>query len=477
MTPLVFEFLVLTLLLGSGIAMARLLGVSSLAAIPAGLLLATSWRALSYSALEIAGLAQIAREVWLVSSALVLLVALVRYLKDRSFWLLLALGSLVSLIGPLVTRGLGIRGIPHSDSLWILTLSDLMQRAGDLEIVGGRTAIKRGFSYPMLLALGPQGESLTGLTPVIFLVLVIAMIWAVRSLAPKLPVKTWLTILLPLGLVLATAPIILRSFTYVNGHTLTAVGVLVAAVAVVRAVAQKSLSKENLVLVMSGLAVISMTRPEGVAFAAVIAAPLLAQRFLTRWQIRLVVASALMSFGLWMYVYDSYIPNLFRLYDERFPVAMLIGTFLVGLKIFDWLRFRLVALAYLGMGGLFGFVLVTNFAELIDDLGLQFQNAFLGAGFWGTFFVALVPTLVVIGRKNLSVEYLQLVNISVMLVLGSLTAKLLDGGLFGDPTLGRLGWTDSLNRMWLHGFGIFVVSAVVGLAQRAIQSQQIRIRQ
>jgi hypothetical protein len=198
---------------------------------------------------------------------------------------------------------------------------------------------------------------------------------------------------------------------------------------------------------------------------------------LTRWQIRLVVGSALMSFGLWMYVYDSYIPNLFRLYDERFPIAMLIGTFLVGLKIFDWLRFQLVPLAYLGMGGLFGFVLVTNFAELIDDLGLQFQNAFLGAGFWGTFFVALVPTLLVIGRRNLSVEYLLLVNISAMLVLGSLTAKLLDGGLFGDPTLGRLGWTDSLNRMWLHGFGIFVVSAVVGLAQRAIQSQEIRIRQ
>jgi hypothetical protein len=59
------------------------------------------------------------------------------------------------------------------------------------------------------------------------------------------------------------------------------------------------------------------------------------------------------------------------------------------------------------------------------------------------------------------------------LVLGSIVAKLLDGGLFGDPTLGRLGWTDSLNRMWLHSFGIFIITLVIGFAQSISQKAKV----
>jgi hypothetical protein len=302
---------------------------------------------------------------------------------------------------------------------------------------------------------------------------VLAIYWAVSGLAPKLNQRQWLWIVLPVALLLLTAPIVWRAVLYVNGHTLTAIGVTMAAAAVAFSVRDQQLSRANLLVIALGLALISTTRPEGVAFAAVIAAPLISRRWISRWDVRLIAGSALMSFGLWMYVYDGYIPNLIRLYDERFPVAMLIGTFLVGLKIFDFLRFRLVPLAFAGMAAILVFVLTTNFSSLTDDIWAQTQNIFLGAGFWGTFFVALVPTLIAIGRRDLSAGYQTLLTISLLMTLGSFVAKLMDGGLFGDPTLGRIGWTDSLNRMWLHVFGIFLVTAIVGLAERTRQLERI----
>jgi hypothetical protein len=463
---LLFELSVLGLLMASGISAGYLLGLRGIVLMPGAVALAAAIRVVSYSFLEIAGLAQAGFIVWVSLSVLVLLAAVVRHYGGKELWLWLGIGSLVALVSTSVTRGLGLRGIPHSDSLWILSLSDLIQRAGDLEIVGGRTAIKRGFSFPLLLSLGPEGEILSGLIVLIFISLVFAAIWAVRALAPQLTRRQWVWILVPVGILLLSAPIVGRALLYVNGHTLTALGVTLAAVAVAISVRDQMLTRQNLLLVALGLMLISTTRPEGVAFAAIIAAPLLSQRWLKRLDVRLIVGSALLSFGLWVYVYDAYIADLIRLYDERFPIAMVLATLLVGLKIFDFLRFRLVPLAGLGMGLLLGLVVLTNLDSLQDDLVAQFENMFLGAGFWGSFFIGLIPTLIAIGRKGMSTQYRTLLTISVLMFVGSFVAKLMDGGLVGDPTLGRVGWTDSLNRMWLHVFAIFLITAIVGLAER-----------
>ena len=470
---LFFELAVLALLMSSGISAGYLLGLRGLVLIPAAVALAAAIRVVSYSFLELTGLAEAGFLVWVSLSVLLLLAALVRHFGAKDYLLWLGVGSVAALVSVSVTRGLGLRGIPHSDSLWILSLSDLIQRAGDLEIVGGRTAIKRGFSFPLLLSLGPQGEILSGLIVLIFVALVVAALWAVRELAPTLTRRQWVWILVPVGILLLSAPIVGRAVLYLNGHTLTALGVTLAATAVAISVRDQMLSRQNLLVIALGLMLISTTRPEGVAFAAIIAAPLISRRWISRLDVRLIAGSALLSFGLWIYVYDAYIANLLRLYDERFPIAMLLATFLVGLKIFDFLRFRLVPLAAIGMGLLFGFVLFTNLDSLQDDLMAQFENMFLGAGFWGSFFIGLIPTLIAIGRKGLSVQYQTLLTISILMFVGSFVAKLMDGGLVGDPTLGRVGWTDSLNRMWLHVFAIFLVTAIVGLAERIKQLERI----
>jgi hypothetical protein len=60
--------------------------------------------------------------------------------------------------------------------------------------------------------------------------------------------------------------------------------------------------------------------------------------------------------------------------------------------------------------------------------------------------------------------YGTLLRIAGALAVASFLAKMVDGGQFGAPTLGRVGWDDSLNRMWIHFLGIFFVLAVVGVA-------------
>jgi hypothetical protein len=42
---------------------------------------------------------------------------------------------------------------------------------------------------------------------------------------------------------------------------------------------------------------------------------------------------------------------------------------------------------------------------------------------------------------------------------------MLDSGQFGSPTLGRPGWSDSLNRMWIHIMALIFVSTAVALIQ------------
>ena len=470
MSELFFEIATISLFMASGFAVAKLLKIQQTShALALGLGLSVLWRTLSHSLLYFIGLGQYSPELWALGSILAIVVAAATQLRNGKLWAGFGFSSILALVAALSTRGLGIRGIPHSDSLWILTLADLFQRNGDMEIVGGRTAIKRGFAYPLTLALGLDGSQLTGLTPLIYLALVIGLFWAVSTLAPKLDLKQWLWIALPVLLVLTTAPIVLRAVWYVNGHTLTALGVLLAVTSVVVSVREKALTRQLLVTLTTGLALISLTRPEGVAVAAVIAAPLISKRWISRWDVRIIAGSALLSFGVWMYLYDGYIPNLIRMYDERFPILMLILSFAAGMKIFDWLRFRLVPIAISGMALMLGVVLVRSFGSLTDDIWAQIQNMFLGAGFWGTFFIAVIAGLALIGVKGQSESYRLLLIISLMLVLGSLAAKLLDGGLFGDPTLGRVGWTDSLNRMWLHSFGIFLVTLFVGYAERISQ--------
>jgi hypothetical protein len=469
------EVMTLGLIMLSGISAAWLLGARHwLMLLPMGLLASYSWRWISYSGLNLLGLLEAATPVWYVGSVLLLTAGAWVAARRKIFAMAAAAGAAMALVAPALTRLIGWRGVDHSDSLWILTLSDHFQAAGDPTILGGRTAIKRGFGYPLMLALGPEGESLTGFTPLVYFALMATIAWVLMRLLPQ--TRWWLVVTLA---VLFTAVVYIplmpwRALLYVNGHTLNALGVTLAVGAAALIIRDKAIRAPYLIAVVLGLATISTTRPEGVAFAVLIAAPLISARWLGsrkryRWAVRLITASALLPFAIWMMVYDASLTRMLRFEPWEFAVVALILTFMSGLEIFDWFRERMphfilggLALALLAAAILFG-------EGLLPGLSAQWTNLGEARGHWGFYLLAVIPLLIITGWRNTSREYRLLAYITLGFVVATFASKLLDGGQTGAPDLGRVGWSDSLNRMWLHGFGIFIITAVVGLVQRANQ--------
>jgi len=136
------------------------------------------------------------------------------------------------------------------------------------------------------------------------------------------------------------------------------------------------------------------------------------------------------------------------------------------LKIFDFLRHRLVPLAFAAMILVIAASQIVFSDQLAKGNASQFENLVLGEGLWGYLAIGLVIAVIAIGLKGTSQNYRQLLTISLLLVLGTFIAKMIDGGQFGNPTLGRIGWSDSLNRMWIHSFAILVITVWVGLSER-----------
>jgi hypothetical protein len=336
-----------------------------------------------------------------------------------------------------------------------------MQNAGDMGVLNGRTSIKRGFAYPQLLALGPEGEYLSGITPFIFGSLALVAIWAVLELTKSTPARTVLIAGVPIILATITATVPLRAIFYINGHTLTALGMLVSAIAVVIALRDQKLSNQGLWLIGLGFFVASTSRPEGIAMVALIALPLLAQKWISRNHQRIIISSATIGLSIWLSVYNSYIIN-----ETTLPWFVF-----SALSVFDFLRHRLVPLAFAAM------VLVIAASQILfaDALAKgnasQFENLILGAGLWGYLAIGLVIAALAIGIKGTSDNYKRLLTISILLILGTFIAKMIDGGQFGNPTLGRIGWSDSLNRMWIHSFAILVITLWVGLSERLGKKQ------
>lgn len=448
----------------AGVAGAKLLGVRSpWLSIATGLTIAVFVRVVTFSTLNMFGLLDWATPLFIALMLSLIVLASWRAWDGFLLPALIALG--LAVLAVTATRILGFVGVGHGDSLWILTLTDLMERGGDMEILAGRTSIKRGFAYPLLLSLGPAGQYLTGLTPYIFAVLAAGVIWlAVALLRGQPRSRIWLVG----GLLLAvtvTAVVPLRAIFYLNGHTLTAVGLLIAAGITVLAIKRESFERSEIAVLLLAIFTAAATRPEAIAIVALVVAPLISRRWISRIQVGLIVSAASVSLSIWLSTYHSYIINETKLPWFVFSAIFIGLGWLPALRIFDWLRYRLVAVALIAMVVVFAAAEVLFAESLAKGNAALWQNLIGGDGLWGWLVIALVLAVVLAGFKDLSIEYKTLLTISASLILGSLIAKMLDGGQFGNPTLGRIGWSDSLNRMWIHYFGIFLVTALVGLVQ------------
>jgi len=458
------EYAVLILIALGGVAIAWQLGIRNLwLSVPSGLMISVVMRDVLFATMNMVQQRWISGFAFFGLLALGLIVS--AWQAGRGLYKNLLLATGLSALAVTSTRVLGFQGTPHGDSLWILSFTRLFDINGNIAFLNGHTAIKRGFSYPLLLSLGPSGQYLSGMTPYIFAALGCLVIWVVRQLTKDAPRKRvlWVAMLLVLATFSTVMP--LRAIFYINGHTLTAVGLLAAAGVAVLAVRDYELSREHLLVVCLGVFTASTSRVEGIVLAALIVLPLLSQRWISRRAIMWIITSGTFGLSLWLATYHSYIIHATHLPWFVFMAIMVGAGLLPALKLFDWIRFRIVPIALIAMTLVFvGAEVVFHSALRKGNLALV-ANLVFGSGRWGIFFGAIALGLVLGNLKKLSPEHKTLLAITGSLVLGSLIAKMLDGGQFGHPTLGRTGWSDSLNRMWLQSFAIFLVTVLVGLVQ------------
>ena len=458
------EYAVLLLISIGGIAISWQLGIRNLwLSVPAGLMIAVVLRDVLFSTMNMFNQRWISGFAFFGILALGLVVS--AWQANRGLYKNIILGTGISLLATTSTRVIGLQGTPHPDSLWILSLTRLFDLNGNIGFLDGHTAIKRGFSYPLLLSLGPSGQYLSGITPYIYGALGCLVIWLVRQLTVEASRKRviWISGLLLAATYSTVMP--LRAIFYINGHTLTAVGLLAAAGVTTIAVREFELTREHLLIACLGVFTASTSRIEGIALAAIVVLPLISQRWLRRSAVLWIIGSGTLGLSIWLSTYHSYIIHATHLPWPAFMVLFVAGGCIPALKIFDWLRFRIVPVALIGLTLVFIAAEVVFHSALRKGNNALAANLFFGSGRWGVFFVAIVLGFALGNWKKMSAEHKTLLLISAGLIVGSLVTKLLDGGQFGHPTLGRTGWSDSLNRMWLQSFAIFLVTVLVGLVQ------------
>lgn len=461
---MLYELLVMLAIALGGVSLAMLLGAKNRWLIlPFGLAAVICLRMVSYTLTVVFGLQQYSAQLFFGLVAAVLGFALWR-LRAQLVWPA-TISAAAAAVAWLLGRVLALKPQPHSDSSWILVMTHLFERGGHPELLEDKVPFKRGFDYPLMLALGPSNEYLSAFTPYIFLAILAAIIWAVSELLPK---QSALIAIYgsALALVTLTATVPIRMLTYINGHTLTALGITLIAVVVVLAQREQKLGRTELAILLVSIATVSTTRPEGILVCVMALLPLLASRYVSRLQLMLLASSATVSLAVWLNLYDSYILQKLELPYWLFDALLIGAGLLPWLKWFDGIRYRLVPI---GLGSM---ALVILAAEVFFFEGMQegnvalFVNLFLGAGLWGYLFPFLLIIFVVVGYRKRTADYKTLAIISLTLIMSFLIAKMLDGGQSGNPTLGRIGWSDSLNRMWIHLLPVLVITALVGLVER-----------
>lgn len=458
------EYAVLALISAGGICIAWLLGIRSLwLAVPAGLMIDVVIRILVFSTLNMIHQRWLAGFIFFGVMGLGLLAA--AWKARGGVYKNVLLGIAFSVLAVTSTRVIGIKPVEHGDSLWILSFTRLFDMNGDIAALDGHTAIKRGFAYPLMLSLGPNREYLSGMTPYIFAALACLVFWLSRELL-RGQQKGRTIVAVGLGILLYVSAVMpMRAIFYVNGHTLTAVGMLAAAAVTVLAVRDQKLDNSQVLIACLGTFTAATSRIEGIALVALVVLPLLSQKFITRRQIIAIISAATFGLSIWLATYHSYIINATHLPWYVFMAVLVGGGMLPALKIFDWFRFRIMSISLIAMVVVFVAAQVI-FAHSLKKGNISLvSNLIIGDGRWGGLLGAFIIAILLGRLKNLTTEHKTLLWLTAALILGSLITKMLDGGQFGHPTLGRVGWSDSLNRMWWQSYAIFIVTALVGLLQ------------
>jgi len=468
--PWVFETVTLILIGLSGIGFGVVVGwrhpllLASMAVI-----VAVNIRTILALIVWSAHLPRLSSEAWWLVSALVAIAgAIAAGSQLRKLYLQsLAIFSSFAATAILAKYALDIGERHHSDSAKILEIALLIFQPG-LDPRPWDIEEKRGFAYPLMLVIAQEGRILASLTPLIFASLLGLAWWLTRELMrERIPIR-WQVVG---GIVVlafsATVPIFRVAYTYLNSHTLMALGLLAMVGGYLLAEREGKVTTSTATLMVTGSIVGSTARVEGIVFVLVVLALVISGNSVTsragRTGVFVAIAASGTSLAWWLALIGSDIPDQFGVPLWVVPTATTVAASVAVLPLLDrirWVFFPLVTVIII--------VVIVRVGVAADNplrvLMSQFNNVVRGYGGWGVAALALVTTILLLGWKARSLEYRQLVKLLVVLILAALFAKLFDGGGFGGG-FGRDGFYDSVNRMWLHTLGVAIVAMVMGYSE------------
>ena len=467
MAPWLFELITLGVMGLSGISVAVFAGLRQ-PVIIAGLALGLSSAlktALTFTDWSL-GPFHIDTEVWwAVSLALSVSVIIAAVLRRGSHvWqsALIYLGMVAAALTTKYVAGIGERH--HSDSANTVALSLLIIQQ-DQPPESLSNAVKRGLAYPLLLALGPDGRILGGLTPMIFLsTAVLVMGLGMCLLRGHLPTRTVVVSGVLVFVVLWSVPIVRVSMFYLNAHTLTAYATLMVVAGALVVWMEKGFTAGATVAIVAGGMLSTTSRGEGIIFAAIGLA--LVASVNHRWSVRDrcvfvgVVMVPILSAIWWFETVGASVIDEFGFTPWLLVGAGLLAGVIVATPLIDPIRSWLPWLTVIAMV-LYVFGRPALAGNALGPVRSMWNNVVLGYGGWGVLFPLLLAGLVLIGWMGRSQVYRQLALTAVAVVVGAMLAH----NLFSSGGFGRDGFYGSLNRMFMQTTGVIALAAFVGLAE------------
>ena len=387
--------------------------------------------------------------------------------RGRAHWMSLLIGIAVlglSSLSVLVTKFVfGIGEKEHTDSAGIVA-SALVAVQGNRVTPGEFGALigeKRGPAYPWMLSLGPDERIFATFTPLLFLVTLAAVIWAVAGLSQRgIPLWIYLTVFGVLLSFSMSVPMFRAAMFYLNSHTMMGFGLLLMSFSFLLARRDRTLGNLTMWMGILGGIISATSRSEGIALAAVVLAALVGEQIWNTGRLRirlgLVLSACGVTFAWWVLVLNSPLA-------ERAPggawglVVFALGlSVLAPMKIWDSLRPAALPLIAIGTFGYLVWVIVSssNPQALVMT---QAPNLLEGAGGWGLAAAAAGISLVLLGWKQQPDSYRQLVKVAIVALAMLFAAKTFDGGGFG-----RESFFDSLNRMYLHVMPMILTATALG---------------
>ena len=465
MHPAFVEALVLGIIGISGVSIGLLLGIRQIAPLfVLALAASTVVRTWSAFAMWSVGRPEWTLEAWLVASVLVSVTAAASHWRH---WrpALASIGVFaVASLSALATKYLfDIGERHHSDSASVFALS-VVAIQGDIpttEQIAG--SFKRGVTYPLMLALGPEGRILSAYTPLVYLSMLGAAVWLAWTLIGKhVSRRVFIGVVGVVAAFSLTVPMFRAAMFYINGHTLMALALTLLVAGFFLARQQQSFGPVPTAFTVLGGALGATSRIEGIVLVLVVVVALVGQSWWSSTSDRFRLFTALSLTGLslswWMSSLNS--PALDRLgVSEWLLVPMsLVGAAIAASSWIDPIRQWLLPGLAAGLLLLLARV-VWQSADPIGMVLAQWPNLGLGRGGWGTAAHVFIGSAVLLGLRRRSREYRWLLSLSVLIIGAILFSKTFDGGF------GREGFYDSVNRMWLHVMPVIITTTLVGYSE------------